>query len=205
MYVKIIKPFFDIIIALVVLLLASPIVILVAIVLALSNGGSPFFFQKRPGKNGRIFTIIKFKTMTDKKDTLGNLLPDAERITSVGRFVRSSSLDELPQLFNVLKGDMSFVGPRPLLPQYLPLYNNFQKQRHKVKPGITGWAQVNGRNAISWQQKFEYDVWYVDNIGLGLDLKILLLTVKKVFVKEGISQEGQATTLYFKGNEFDSK
>jgi lipopolysaccharide/colanic/teichoic acid biosynthesis glycosyltransferase len=143
--------------------------------------------------------------MTDKKDTFGNLLPDAERITSVGRFVRSSSLDELPQLFNVLKADMSFVGPRPLLPQYLPLYNNFQRQRHKVKPGITGWAQVNGRNAISWQQKFEYDVWYVDNIGLGLDLKILLFTVKKVFVKEGISQEGQATTLYFKGNEGDSK
>ncbi len=204
MYVKIVKPFFDSLFALVLLLIASSIIILVAIVLALANGGSPFFLQKRPGKNGKIFTIIKFKTMTDKKDTCGNLLTDAERITAVGRFVRSTSLDELPQLLNVLKADMSFVGPRPLLPQYLPLYNDFQKQRHKVKPGITGWAQVNGRNAISWQQKFEYDVWYVNHIGLVLDLKILFLTVKKVFAKEGISQEGQATTLYFKGNDFDN-
>jgi len=204
MYIKIVKPFFDSLFALVLLLIASPIIILVAIVLALANGGSPFFLQKRPGKNGEIFTIIKFKTMTNKKDTCGNLLPDTERITAVGRFVRSTSLDELPQLLNVLKADMSFVGPRPLLPQYLPLYNNFQKQRHKVKPGITGWAQVNGRNAISWQQKFEYDVWYVNHIGLVLDLKILFLTVKKVFAKEGISQEGQVTTLYFKGNDIDN-
>lgn len=205
MYIKIIKPFFDCIFALALLLIASPIIILVAIVLTLANEGSPFFLQNRPGKNGEIFTIIKFKTMTDKKDKLGNLLPDAERITSVGRFVRSTSLDELPQLLNVLKADMSFVGPRPLLPQYLPLYSDFQKQRHNVKPGITGWAQVNGRNAISWQQKFEYDVWYVDNINLVLDIKILFLTVKKVFVKEGISQEGQATTVYFKGNDLDNK
>lgn len=174
------------------------------IVLTLANGGSPFFLQKRPGKKGEIFTIVKFRTMTDKKDNLGNLLPDAKRITSIGRFVRSTSLDELPQLLNVLKADMSFVGPRPLLPQYLPLYNDFQKQRHNVKPGITGWAQVNGRNVISWQQKFEYDVWYVNNISLVLDFKILFLTIKKVFVKEGISQEGQATTLYFKGNDLDS-
>ncbi|OAD89990.1 UDP-galactose phosphate transferase [Aequorivita soesokkakensis] len=204
MYVNLIKPFFDITFALVLLLIASPIIILVMIVLTLTNGGSPFFLQKRPGKKGEIFTIVKFRTMTDKKDKLGNLLPDAERITSVGRFVRSTSLDELPQLLNVLKADMSFVGPRPLLPQYLPLYNDFQKQRHNVKPGITGWAQVNGRNAISWQQKFEYDVWYVNNISLVLDFKILFLTIKKVFVKEGISQKGQATTLYFKGNDLDN-
>lgn len=174
------------------------------IVLTLANGGSPFFLQKRPGKKGEIFTIVKFRTMTEKKDKLGNLLPDAERITSIGRLVRSTSLDELPQLLNVLKADMSFVGPRPLLPQYLSLYNDFQKQRHNVKPGITGWAQVNGRNAISWQQKFEYDVWYVNNISLVLDFKILFLTIKKVFVKEGISQKGQATTLYFKGNDLDN-
>ncbi|WP_417559082.1 sugar transferase [Mesoflavibacter zeaxanthinifaciens] len=204
MYVNLIKPFFDITFALVLLLIASPIIILVMIVLTLANGGSPFFLQKRPGKKGEIFTIVKFRTMTEKKDKLGNLLPDAERITSIGRLVRSTSLDELPQLLNVLKADMSFVGPRPLLPQYLSLYNDFQKQRHNVKPGITGWAQVNGRNAISWQQKFEYDVWYVNNISLVLDFKILFLTIKKVFVKEGISQKGQATTLYFKGNDLDN-
>ncbi len=205
MYLKIIKPFFDSIFALLLLLIAWPIIILATIILRFVNGGSSFFLQKRPGKNGKIFTIIKFKTMTDRKDTLGNLLPDAERITSVGRFLRSTSLDELPQLLNVLKGDMSFVGPRPLLPQYLPLYSDFQKQRHNVKPGITGWAQVNGRNAISWQQKFEYDVWYVDNVNLFLDIKILFLTVKKVFIKEGISQDDQATTIYFKGNDFYNK
>lgn len=198
MYVNLIKPFFDITFALALLLIASPIIILVVIVLMFANGGSPFFLQKRPGKKEKIFTIIKFKTMNDKKDKNGNLLPDSQRLTSLGKFVRSTSLDELPQLFNVLIGDMSFVGPRPLLPQYLPLYNDFQKQRHKVKPGITGWAQVNGRNAISWKQKFEYDVWYVNNISLVLDLKILFLTIRKVFVKEGISQEGHVTVEPFK-------
>ena len=161
MYQNLLKPFFDFFGALVLLLIAGPIIILAAIILAFSNGGSPFFLQKRPGKNERIFTIIKFKTMNDKKGGNGNLLADSERLTAIGKFIRSSSLDELPQILNVLIGDMSFVGPRPLLPEYLPLYNEAQKLRHNVKPGITGWAQVNGRNAIGWQQKFEYDVWYV--------------------------------------------
>ncbi|AFR35732.1 Sugar transferases involved in lipopolysaccharide synthesis [Riemerella anatipestifer RA-CH-1] len=171
------------------------------ILLTISSEGKPFFFQKRPGLNERIFSIIKFKTMNDKKDAQGNLLSDAERLTVVGKFVRKTSLDEIPQLLNVIKGDMSLIGPRPLLPQYLPLYNEEQKKRHNVRPGITGWAQVNGRNAISWQQKFEYDAWYVHNLSLSLDIKILFLTVKKVFVSEGISQEGQATMEPFKGNE----
>ena len=198
MYVNLIKPFFDITFALVLLLIASPIIILVMITLMVTNGGSPFFLQKRPGKKGEIFTIIKFKTMNDKKDKNGNLLPDSERITTIGKFIRSSSLDELPQLLNVFKGDMSFVGPRPLLPQYLPLYNDFQKQRHNVKPGITGWAQVNGRNAISWQQKFEYDVWYVKHLSFLLDIKILFMTVEKIFKKDGIAQEGHVTAEPFK-------
>lgn len=182
------------------LLVASPIIVIVAIILAFSNGGSPFFLQKRPGKKERIFTIIKFKTMNNKTDETGKLLPDSERLTAVGKFIRSSSLDELPQLINVLIGDMSFVGPRPLLPEYLPLYNEFQKQRHSVKPGITGWAQVNGRNAISWQQKFEYDVWYVNNQSFYLDLKILYKTVLKVIKKEDINRVGEATMTRFKGN-----
>lgn len=186
--------------ALFLLLIAGPLIFLVAIILFFSNGGSPFFLQKRPGKNEKIFTIIKFKTMNDKKDSGGKLLPDSERLTSVGKFVRSSSLDELPQLLNVLLGDMSFVGPRPLLPEYLPLYNEDQKKRHNVKPGITGWAQVNGRNAISWQQKFEYDVWYVNNQSFYLDLKILYKTVLKVIKKEDINRVGEATMTRFKGN-----
>ncbi len=198
MYQNLLKPFFDFFGALVLLLVASPIIVIVAIILAFSNGGSPFFLQKRPGKKERIFTIIKFKTMNDKKNNNGNLLPDSERLTIVGKFVRSNSLDELPQLLNVLMGDMSFVGPRPLLPEYLPLYNEFQKQRHRVKPGITGWAQVNGRNAISWEQKFEFDVWYVEHQSFWLDVKILFKTVEKVFKKDGISQEGQATAEPFK-------
>lgn len=198
MYQNLLKPFFDLFGALLLVVIASPLIILVAVVLLFSNAGSPFFLQKRPGKNERIFTIIKFKTMNDKKDRNGNLLPDSERLTAVGKFVRSSSLDELPQLFNVLMGDMSFIGPRPLLPQYLPLYNEFQKKRHNVKPGITGWAQINGRNAISWEQKFEYDVWYVSHQSFALDLKILFKTVEKVFKKDGISQEGQATAEQFK-------
>tara|TARA_Y100000817_G_scaffold267996_1_gene224865 strand:- start:41 stop:511 length:471 start_codon:yes stop_codon:yes gene_type:complete len=154
----------------------------------------------RPGKNERIFKIIKFKTMNDRKDANGNLLADEERLTKIGAFVRKTSLDEIPQLLNVIKGDMSLIGPRPLLVQYLPLYNDFQRQRHLIRPGITGWAQINGRNAISWNQKFEYDVWYVKNYSFLLDLKIVFLTIKKVFVREGISQEGTATMEVFKGN-----
>lgn len=200
MYKPITKPLLDPLSAAIALLLLSPFFLLVALALTIANNGKPFFIQARPGKNGRIFNIIKFKTMTDAKDAQSNLLPDAERLTAVGKFVRKTSLDELPQLLNVLKGDMSFVGPRPLLPEYLPLYNEEQRKRHNVKPGITGWAQVNGRNAISWEQKFALDVWYVKHQSFTLDLKILLLTVKKVFVSEGINTQGQATTERFKGN-----
>lgn len=201
MYKSTIKPTLDFLVALIGLLLLSPIFLLVMIALAIANSGKPFFFQRRPGKGERIFTIVKFKTMNDKKDAQGNLLPDAQRLTTVGRLVRKTSLDEIPQLLNVLKGDMSFVGPRPLLPEYLPLYNETQRKRHEVKPGITGWAQVNGRNAISWEQKFDYDVWYVKNQSWAVDLKILFLTARKVVVSEGISQEGQATAEAFKGNK----
>ncbi|WP_339611201.1 sugar transferase [uncultured Planktosalinus sp.] len=200
MYTSITKPTFDFLAALTGLVLLSPVFLIVTIALALANHGQPFFFQRRPGKGERIFSIIKFKTMSDKKNTQGNLLPDAERLTAVGKLVRKTSLDEIPQLINVLKGEMSLVGPRPLLPEYLPLYNEEQKKRHHVKPGITGWAQVNGRNAISWEQKFALDVWYVENQNFLLDLKILFLTLKKVFVSEGINTEGQATTERFKGN-----
>jgi len=177
-----------------------PIFLLVTFLLYFANNGKPFFFQKRPGKNEKIFSIIKFKTMNDKKDILGNLLPDAKRLTKIGLFVRKTSLDEIPQLINVLKGDMSLVGPRPLLIQYLPLYNELQKKRHLVKPGITGWAQVNGRNAISWQQKFEYDVWYVENISFFIDIKVLFLTLLKVIKSDGISSSTSATMEEFKGN-----
>lgn len=200
MYKNYLKRFFDFLAAFFGLLVLSPIFLVVTIGLFFANNGKPFFFQKRPGKDERIFKIIKFKTMNDKKDKNGDLLPDAERLTKIGSFVRKTSLDEVPQLINVLKGDMSLVGPRPLLVHYLPLYNETQKRRHEVRPGITGWAQVNGRNAISWQQKFDYDVWYVENVSLMLDIRILFLTLKKVFIREGISQEGQATTEAFKGN-----
>jgi undecaprenyl phosphate N,N'-diacetylbacillosamine 1-phosphate transferase len=200
MYSKLVKPLGDFIFALLVLLLLSPVFLLVAIFLAISNQDKPFFFQLRPGKKGEIFKIIKFKTMNDKKDQHGNLLPDAVRLTAAGKFVRKTSLDELPQLLNVLKGDMSLVGPRPLLPQYLKLYSPEQARRHDVKPGITGWAQVNGRNAISWQQKFILDVWYVDHLSFVLDVKIIFKTIKKVFISEGINTAGQATTQPFKGN-----
>ena len=159
-----------------------------------------YFFQSRPGRNEVIFKVIKFKTMNDKKDDSGNLLPDAKRMTKIGNFVRSTSLDEIPQLLNVIRGDMSLIGPRPLLVEYLPLYNEKQKRRHEIRPGITGWAQVNGRNAISWQQKFEYDVYYVDNISFLFDLKILFLTIKKVFVSEGINASENETMEKFKGN-----
>ena len=200
MYKNIIKPFFDFLIAFFLLLMASPLFLLVCLGLFWAQNGKVFFTQKRPGKNERIFSILKFKTMTDQKDQQGNLLPDAERLTHIGKFVRKTSLDELPQLINVLKGEMSMVGPRPLLPEYLSLYNEKQKRRHAVKPGITGWAQVNGRNAISWEDKFQFDVWYVAHQSFGLDLKILFLTVKKVFRSEGINTAGQATTEPFKGN-----
>lgn len=200
MYRTFFKSLIDFVVSFVVLLIISPIFVMVVLFLAIANNGKPFFIQRRPGKNGTIFKIIKFKTMNDKKDADGNLLPDAQRLTKIGQFVRKTSLDELPQLLNVLKGDMSLIGPRPLLPEYLPLYNEVQKRRHEVKPGITGWAQVNGRNAISWEQKFAYDVWYVDNISLMLDTKIFFLTLKKVFVREGINMQGQVTTEAFKGN-----
>ncbi|MCG2431685.1 sugar transferase [Aequorivita xiaoshiensis] len=200
MYKNILKPFFDFLAAFIGLVVLSPIFILVTLGLTIANNGKPFFFQRRPGKNERIFKIIKFKSMNDKKDSKGNLLPDSERLTRIGSFVRKTSLDEIPQLINVLKGDMSFIGPRPLLPEYLPLYNETQRHRHDVKPGITGWAQVNGRNTVSWKKKFEYDVWYVNNQTFLLDVKIFFMTIKKVFIKEGISQEGQVTAESFKGN-----
>ena len=200
MYKTVFKRVFDFLAALLGLVLLSPVFFIVTIGLYFANQGKPFFFQSRPGKNGVIFKIIKFKTMNDKKDKAGNLLSDGERLTKIGTFVRKTSLDEIPQLLNVLKGDMSLIGPRPLLPQYLPLYNEFQSRRHEVRPGITGWAQVNGRNAISWDQKFEYDVWYVEHISFALDIKIFFLTLKKVFIREGINMEGQVTTEVFKGN-----
>lgn len=193
-----VKRALDFCIGLLVLLIIWPVLLLITVWLHFANkGAGAFFTQDRPGKDGKIFKVIKFKTMTDERDADGNLLPDAERLTKVGRFVRSTSIDELPQLINVLKGDMALIGPRPLLPQYLPLYSKEQARRHEVRPGITGWAQVNGRNAISWTKKFELDVWYVDHCSFPLDMKIVFLTIKKVFIREGISQEGQATMDFF--------
>lgn len=200
-YRNLIKPTIDVVVSLVVFMVLLPVFLTVLIVLCIANQGSPFFFQLRPGKNQRIFKIVKFKTMNDRKDAEGNLLPDAKRLTAVGKFVRRTSLDELPQLLNVIKGDMSLIGPRPLLVEYLPLYSQQQARRHHIKPGITGWAQVNGRNAISWEQKFDYDVWYVDNLSMGLDVRILWMTVLKVFMSEGISQQGHVTIEKFKGSE----
>ena len=201
MYKFFFKRFLDFLIGLIALLIIFPFLLIITIWLHFANkGAGAFFFQERPGKNGRIFKVIKFKTMTDERDANGILLPDAERLTKVGRFVRSTSIDELPQLINVLKGDMALIGPRPLLPQYLPLYSKEQARRHEVRPGITGWAQVHGRNAISWTKKFELDVWYVDHCSFWLDMKIIFLTVKKVFIREGISQEGQATMEMFNGS-----
>lgn len=199
MYKSFFKRTIDFTLALIALLLISPLFLLLVLFLAIANDGKPFFVQKRPGKNGKIFSIIKFKTMNDRKDDSGNLLSDAERLTKVGMFVRKTSLDEIPQLINVVKGDMSLIGPRPLLVQYLPLYNDFQKRRHEVRPGITGWAQVHGRNAISWEQKFEYDVYYVENISLKLDASVILKTINKVLKSDGISQDGQATAEAFTG------
>lgn len=200
LYQNMIKPFFDWLFALIGLVISLPITLIITVLLYVANDGKPFFFQLRPGKNERIFKLVKFKTMNDKQDIAGNLLPDEQRLTSIGKFVRKTSLDELPQLINVLLGHMSLVGPRPLLVDYLPLYNTHQRHRHDVKPGITGWAQVNGRNAISWQQKFNFDVWYVQNQSFGLDCKILLLTVLKVFKSEGISSATAATMEMFRGN-----
>ncbi|GGW87289.1 sugar transferase [Salegentibacter mishustinae] len=199
MYKHFFKKILDFFIAFTALLVLSPLLIPITVLLALANNGKPFFFQKRPGKNGRIFSIIKFKTMTDEKDENGDLLPDEKRLTAVGKFVRKTSIDEIPQLINVLKGNMSLIGPRPLLPQYLSLYSERQRKRHDVKPGITGWAQVNGRNAISWTKKFEYDVWYVENLSFGLDVRIIFKTIKKVVVSEGINTANMATTEAFNG------
>ena len=201
MYRKYLKRWLDFVIVFCVLAVIWPILLLVTLWLHFANkGAGAFFTQERPGRNGKIFKVIKFKTMTDERDADGNLLPDAERLTPVGRFVRSTSIDELPQLINVLKGDMALIGPRPLLVKYLPLYSKEQARRHEVRPGITGWAQCHGRNSISWTEKFKMDVWYVDHCSFLLDLKIVFLTIKKVLVREGISQEGQATMEPFNGN-----
>lgn len=200
MYKYFFKRVIDFILILCVLAIIWPILLSIALWLHFANkGAGAFFTQQRPGKEGRIFKVIKFKTMTDERDASGNLLPDADRLTKIGRFIRSTSIDELPQLLNVLKGDMALIGPRPLLVQYLPLYSKEQARRHEVRPGITGWAQVNGRNAISWAKKFELDVWYVDHCSLWLDLKIIFLTIKKVLVRADINTEGQATTEAFNG------
>ena len=200
-YKNFIKPVADFFISLTVFVIFSPVVILITILLFFANRGKPFFTQLRPGKSEVIFRLIKFKTMNDKKDANGKLLPDANRLTRVGKLVRRNSLDEIPQLINVIKGDMSLIGPRPLLVDYLPLYSKIERRRHEVKPGITGWAQVNGRNTISWKKKFEYDIFYVDNISFKLDVKIVFKTIQKVILGEGISQEGQATMKPFAGNE----
>lgn len=201
MYKVYFKPLLDCVVSLLGIVVLSPIFLVILICLFISNNGKVFFVQNRPGKNEKIFKIIKFRTMNNKKDAHGNLLPDAERLTYLGKIVRKTSLDEIPQLINVLKGDMSLIGPRPLLPEYLPLYNERQKKRHTVKPGITGWAQINGRNAVEWNKKFEFDVWYIENLSFILDLQILFLTLKKVVKLEGINREGVATNISFTGNE----
>lgn len=200
MYPRYFKPVFDTFLSFVVLVLLSPLILLIIVLLFFSNSGSPFFVQKRPGKNSKVFKLVKFRTMNEKRDTNGELLPDNERLTSVGIFIRKTSLDELLQLINVIKGDMSIIGPRPLLVEYLELYSPEQARRHEVKPGITGWAQINGRNAISWDEKFRLDVWYVDNLSFSLDIKILFLTVRKVFKSENINTSESTTMTRFTGN-----
>ena len=200
MYKNFFKRVIDFVIVLTALLLIWPILLVITIWLHFANkGAGVFFFQERPGKNGKIFKVIKFKTMTDERDAEGNLLPDAERLTKVGKFVRSTSIDELPQLINVLKGDMALIGPRPLLVQYLPLYSKEQARRHEVRPGITGWAQCHGRNAISWTEKFKLDVWYVDHVSLITDIKVIFITIKKVLFREDINSATSATMEYFDG------
>lgn len=198
-YVRFVKPLIDFAVALIIFSALSPVFIIVVVALTVANRGKPFFFQRRPGKHGQIFKVIKFKTMNDRKDSSGQLLPDAQRLTAIGSFVRRTSLDEIPQMLNVLKGDMSLIGPRPLLVEYLPLYSIAQQRRHDVKPGITGWAQVNGRNTISWKQKFDYDIWYVDNVSFPLDFRIFWLTVRKVVKSDGISSDTSATMEKFTG------
>lgn len=200
MYRSFLKRLIDFSLVFCALVICCPVLFIIALWLHFANkGAGVFFLQNRPGRDGKVFKVIKFKTMTDERDSKGCLLPDEQRLTKVGKFVRSTSIDELPQLINVLKGDMALIGPRPLLPQYLPLYSKKQARRHEVRPGITGWAQVNGRNAISWTKKFELDVWYVDHCSFLLDLKIIFLTIKKVLYREGISKEGEATTVPFDG------
>lgn len=201
MYKKYFKRPLDIILVIIGLIILSPIFLMLTLILIFTNNGKPFFYQRRPGKDEKIFRVIKFKSMNDKKDEKGELLPYNLRITKIGDFIRTFSLDEIPQLINVLKGDMSLIGPRPLLIEYLPLYNETQKLRHITRPGISGWAQVNGRNAISWQKKFELDVWYINNISFLTDLKIILLTVKKVFFKQDINANPELNMEAFKGNE----
>jgi len=201
MYPNYLKPILDFFVALIVLIILSPVILTATIILFIVNSGHPFFIQKRPGKNGKSFRIIKFKTMIEKKDEKGEMLPDRERLTKVGRFMRKTSLDELPQLINVLKGELSLIGPRPLMMQYLPLYNEEQARRHEVKPGITGWAQVNGRNTISFEEKFEKDIYYVDNISFFLDLKILCLTVAALLKRKEISSTNLEEMTYFEGTK----
>ncbi len=201
LYRNYIKRLFDFLIVLTALLIIWPFLLIISIWLHFANkGAGAFFLQERPGKDGKIFKVIKFKTMTDERDSKGNLLPDEARLTKVGRFVRSTSIDELPQLINVLKGDMALIGPRPLLPQYLPLYSKEQARRHEVRPGITGWAQCHGRNAISWTEKFKLDVWYVDNVSLLTDIKVIFITIKKVLLREDISSATSATMEFFDGS-----
>ena len=201
MYQKIFKPLIDVLLSTILLVISSPILLLTSLFLMIANRGSVFFVQPRPGKDQRIFKLVKFKTMNNKKDSDGNLLPDADRLTKVGKIIRKLSVDELPQLINVIKGDMSLIGPRPWLVEYLPLYDDFQKRRHEVKPGSTGWAQVNGRNALSWDKRFEYDVNYVDHLSFGLDVKIFFLTIWNIITGKGISGEGSATMEKFTGIE----
>ncbi|SIT93808.1 sugar transferase [Pontibacter indicus] len=202
LYSRFFKRLIDFVLSLGAFIVLLPVFLIVTLLLAIANDGKPFFLQPRPGKHGRIFRVIKYKTMNDKRDAQGNLLPDADRLTPIGSFVRKTSLDEIPQLLNVIKGEMSLIGPRPLLVEYLPLYNEVQRRRHELRPGITGWAQVNGRNAISWEEKFRYDVWYVDNVSFWLDVKIIFKTIEKVFKSEGISAEGVATMERFRGSNY---
>ncbi|MED3764570.1 sugar transferase [Ureibacillus terrenus] len=204
-YAKYIKRPMDFILSLIAIIVLSPVFLIVALLVRINLGSPVIFKQQRPGLNEKIFTMYKFRTMTDERDENGELLPDSERLTKFGRFLRSTSLDELPELFNILKGDMSIVGPRPLLVQYLPLYNDHQKRRHEVRPGLTGLAQVNGRNAISWEEKFDLDVRYVDNVSFIEDWKIVLLTIKKVFAREGITSETSATMEFFEGSKSEVK
>jgi lipopolysaccharide/colanic/teichoic acid biosynthesis glycosyltransferase len=199
-YITVFKPLIDFVVALIIFTVLFPVFLIVVILLTIANSGKPFFFQARPGKHERIFKVIKFKTMNDRRDKNGELLPDAVRLTAIGKFVRKTSLDEIPQMLNVLKGDMSLIGPRPLLVEYLPLYSDEQRKRHDVKPGITGWAQVNGRNAIAWKQKFEYDVWYVNNVSFALDFKIFFLTIRNIVKSEGISSDTSVTMEKFTGS-----